>query len=33
MKRFIPGIALLVGALAVSGQASAHGGGWYGRGR
>jgi hypothetical protein len=30
MKRFIPGIALLVGALAISGQASAHGGGWYG---
>ncbi|AUY32230.1 hypothetical protein QVM48_10765 [Pseudomonas soli] len=32
MKRFIPGIALLVGALAISGQASAHGGGWYGPG-
>lgn len=32
MNRFIPGIALLVGALAVSGQASAHGGGWYGPG-
>ncbi|QVM89411.1 hypothetical protein JYG34_15375 [Pseudomonas entomophila] len=32
MNRFIPGIALLVGALAISGQASAHGGGWYGPG-
>ncbi|MFJ4349034.1 hypothetical protein [Pseudomonas sp. NPDC089401] len=32
MKRLIPGIALLVGALAISGQASAHGGGWYGPG-
>lgn len=34
MNRLIPGIALLVGALAVSGQASAHGGGggWYGPG-
>jgi len=32
MKRLIPGIALLVGALAISGQASAHGGGWGGPG-
>ncbi|AXM95175.1 hypothetical protein ACU5P1_14520 [Pseudomonas plecoglossicida] len=34
MNRLIPGIALLVGALAISGQASAHGGGggWYGPG-
>ncbi|MDH0649439.1 hypothetical protein N5D48_22545 [Pseudomonas sp. GD03858] len=32
MKRLIPGIALLVGVLAISGQASAHGGGWYGPG-
>lgn len=34
MNRLIPGIALLVGALAISGQANAHGGGggWYGPG-
>lgn len=35
MIRHLPGIALLVGALAISGQASAHGGGghgWYGPG-
>lgn len=32
MNRFIPGVALLVGALAISGQASAHGGGWHGPG-
>ncbi len=32
MNRLIPGIALLVGALAISGQACAHGGGWYGPG-
>ncbi|BBP78014.1 MULTISPECIES: hypothetical protein [Pseudomonas] len=30
MIRTIPKIALLVGALAVAGQASAHGGGWVG---
>ena len=37
MNRLIPGIALLVGALAISGPAAAHGGyghggGWYGPG-
>ncbi|MCU1731910.1 MULTISPECIES: hypothetical protein [unclassified Pseudomonas] len=33
MNRHIPGIALLIGALALSGQASAHGGGgWQGAG-
>lgn len=38
MNRHIPGIALLVGALAISGSAVAHGGhghghgGWYGPG-
>ncbi len=32
MNRHIPGIALLIGAMALSGQASAHGGGWGGPG-
>lgn len=32
MSRHIPAIALLVGALAISGPAAAHGGGWYGPG-
>ena len=31
MIRTIPKIALLVGALAMAGQASAHGGGWGGQ--
>ncbi|CRM00489.1 hypothetical protein [Pseudomonas sp. 31 E 6] len=30
MNRKIPKIALLIGALAMAGQASAHGGGWAG---
>ena len=32
MNRLIPGIALLVGALAISGPAAAHGGRWGGPG-